>query len=117
MRALHRAGFALALGLATLAVTAAPAQAQGRGKPKHYAVSSDRALNATRVVLERQGFEVVRVVQSGDAQVVYYRAGNKGKGKGKGPVERMVIRTVERRVVFEEVPSGILVDIDLQLKL
>jgi hypothetical protein len=29
----------------------------------------------------------------------------------------MVIRTVERRIVFEDTPSGILVDIDLNLKL
>ena len=117
MRALRRAGAALALALAAVAVSTAPAHAQGRGKAKHYAVSSDRALNATRVVLERQGFEVVRVVHSSDAQVVYYRAGNKGKGKGKGPMERMVIRTVEHRVVFEEVPDRLLVDIDVQLKL
>jgi hypothetical protein len=115
MRALRRAGTALALAIATLAVSTSPAHAQGRGKAKHYAVSSDRALSATRVVLERQGFEVVRVVRSSDAQVVYYRAGN--KGKGKGPMERMVIRTVERRVVFEEVPDRLLVDIDVQLKL
>ena len=49
--------------------------------------------------------------------MVYYRRGNNGRGKGKGPMERMVIRTVERKIVFEEVPSTILVDIDLQLKL
>ena len=29
----------------------------------------------------------------------------------------MVIRTVERRVVFEDVPAGLLVDIDQELKL
>jgi len=117
MRVLRRAGVALALAFATVAVWAAPAHAQGRGKPKHYAVSSGRALDAARVVLERQGFEVVRVVHSSDAEVVYYRAGSKGKGHGKGPMERMVIRTVERRVVFEEVPDRLLLDIDLQLKL
>lgn len=117
MRVLRHAGTALALAIATLAVSTSPVHAQGRGKAKHYAVSSDRALSATRVVLERQGFEVVRVVRASDAQVVYYRAGNKGKGKGKGPMERMVIRSVERRVVFEEVPDRLLVDIDVQLKL
>jgi hypothetical protein len=103
------------LALGTMA--AAPAHAQGNGRPKHYAVSSDRALSVTRTVLERQGFEVVRVVQSENAQVIYYRAGNHGRGRGKGPIERMVIRTVERRIVFEDTPSGILVDIDLNLKL
>lgn len=103
------------LALGTMA--AAPAHAQGKGKAKHYAVSSDRAMSVTRTVLERQGFEVVRVVRSEDAQVIYYRAGNHGRGRGKGPIERMVIRTVERRIVFEDTPSGILVDIDLNLKL
>ncbi|HVL17583.1 MAG TPA: hypothetical protein VM387_06290 [Gemmatimonadales bacterium] len=103
------------LALGTMA--AAPVRAQGNSKAKHYAVSSDRAMTVTRTVLERQGFEVVRVVRSEDAQVVYYRAGNHGRGKGKGPIERMVIRTVERRVVFEDTPPAVLVDIDLNLKL
>jgi hypothetical protein len=102
--------------LLALGTMAAPrAHAQGKSKAKHYAVSSDRAMTVTRTVLERQGFEVVRVVRSEDAQVVYYRAGNHGRGKGQGP--RMVIRTVERRVVFEDAPPAVLVDIDLNLKL
>ena len=103
------------IALGTMA--AAPAHAQGKGQAKHYAVSSDRAMSVTRAVLERQGFEVVRVVRSEDAQVIYYRAGDHGRGRGKGPIARMVIRTVERRIVFEDTPSGILVDIDLNLKL
>ena len=107
---------AIAIAIAALTVaTAAPAEAQGKGK--HYAVSSDKAMDATRVVLQRQGYELVRVVRDRDTQVIYYRRGNHGRGKGKGPMERMVIRTVERRVVFEEAPSAILVDIDFQLKL
>ena len=108
--------FGIVLAVAALAtVAAAPAHAQGKGK--HYTVSSDKAMDVTRVVLERQGYELVRVVRQRDTQVVYYRRGNNGKGKGKGPMERMVIRTVERRIVFEEAPSAILVDIDFQLKL
>ena len=109
---------AVAIALIALGTLAAsPAQAQGKSKDKHYAVSSDRAMSVTRTVLERQGFEVVRVVRSDDSQVIYYRAGNRGRGRGKGPVERMVIRMVEHRVVFEEAPPAILVDIDLNLKL
>jgi len=110
-----RAPFGFALALAAFTLAAVPAHAQGKGK--HYSVSSDRAMTVTRTVLERQGFDVVRVVRSEGAQVIYYRAGNRGRGKGKGPVERMVIRTVERRVVFEEAPPAIMVDIDLNLKL
>lgn len=115
MRA-RRAVFAITVAAAGLTLTTAPeAQAQGRGK--HYAVSTDKAMSVTRAVLERKGFELVRVVRERDVQVIYYRRGNNGRGKGHGPLERMVIRTVERRIVFEEVPSGILVDIDLELKL
>jgi uncharacterized protein (UPF0548 family) len=107
----------LALALAALAVSVAPAHAQGKGKEKHYAVSSDRAVNVTRTVLVRQGFDVVRIERVGTTQVVYYRAGNRGRGKGKGRLERMVIRTVDRRVIFEDAPPAVMVDIDVNLKL
>jgi hypothetical protein len=108
-------GLALALAAATL--SAAPAHAQGKSKAKHYAVSSDRAVTVTRDILVRQGYAVVRVEHVGATQVVYYRAGNHGKGKGKGPVEKMVIRTVDRRVLFEDAPPAVMVDIDVHLKL
>ncbi|HEX3234081.1 MAG TPA: hypothetical protein VHR41_07770 [Gemmatimonadales bacterium] len=109
------AGLALVLG--ALVLSAAPANAQGKGKDKHYAVTSDRAVNVTRTVLVRQGFNVVRIERVGATQVVYYRAGNHGRGKGKGPLEKMVIRTVDRRVVFEDVPPAVMIDIDVNLKL
>ena len=107
----------LALVLAALVVSAHPAHAQGKSKGKHYTVSSDRAVKVTRTVLVRQGFDVVRIERVGVTQVVYYRAGNHGRGKGKGRVEKMIIRTVDRRVVFEDVPPAIMVDIDVNLKL
>jgi hypothetical protein len=110
------ASIALALVcLGTMSTTTV--HAQGKGNGKRYAVSNDKAFEVTRTVLVRQGFEVVRVIRSKDAQVIYYRRGNNGRGKGKGPVERMIIRTVERRIVFEETPPAILVDIDVRLKL
>ena len=107
----------LALAVLALAVSVAPAHAQGKGKDKHYAVSNDRAVTVTRNVLVRQGYDVVRIERVGTTQVVYYRAGNRGRGKGKGPVQKMVIRTVERRIVFENTPPAIMVDIDVNLKL
>jgi hypothetical protein len=113
----RRIAAGLALAVAALAISVAPAQAQGKGKDKHYAVSSDRAVNVTRTVLVRQGYDVVRVERVGTTQVVWYRAGNRGRGKGKGPLQKMVIRTVERRIVFEETPPAIMVDIDVNLKL
>jgi hypothetical protein len=107
----------LALALSALALSVAPAHAQGKGKDKHYAVSNDRAVTVTRNVLVRQGYDVVRIERVGATQVVYYRAGNRGRGRGKGPVQKMVIRTVERRIVFEDTPPAIMVDIDVNLKL
>ena len=109
------AGFTLAV--LALVLSVAPAHAQGTGKDKHYAVSNDRAVTVTRNVLVRQGYDVVRIERVGATQVVYYRAGNRGRGRGKGPVQKMVIRTVERRIVFEDTPPAIMVDIDVNLKL
>ncbi|HZA92152.1 MAG TPA: hypothetical protein VE420_05955 [Gemmatimonadales bacterium] len=106
-------------GIAAVAliVSAAPAEAQGKGKYKHYVASSEKAVSVTRTVLIRQGYTVVRVERVGPTHVVYYRRGNMGRGKGKGPVQRMVIRTVRDRVMFEETDPSVLVDIDIKLKL
>jgi uncharacterized protein (UPF0548 family) len=113
----RRFAVGLALALAAVAVVTAPAHAQGKGKAKHYTVSTDKAVSVTRTVLVRQGFDVVRIERVGATQVVYYRAGNHGRGKGKGPLEKMVIRTVDRRVVFEDAPTAVMIDIDVNLKL
>jgi len=99
-----------------IAATVALLVAGGSG-PKKYAVTNDRALVVTREVLVKQGYDVVRVERGGPDIVVWYRAGNRGRGKGKGPPVRMVIRRTEERVVFLQAPSAILVDIDLKLKL
>lgn len=106
-----------ALSLATLAVAGDSAQAQGNGKSKEYSVTGDRALDVTREVLVKQGFEVIRVEDKGDYRIIHYRRGNMGKGKGKGPPATMIIRKVRNRIVFENAPSGILVDIDVRLKI
>jgi len=100
-----------------LGITAAPAHAQGKSKEKHYRVSSDKALSVTRTVLVEQGYHVVRVERVGATQVIYFRRGNNGRGKGKGPLQRMVIRTVRDRVFFEEADPSVLVNIDVKLKL
>src|SRR2546428_13344555 len=105
----------LSLAVLALTVLALPAAAQGK-RPKKYAVTNDRALVVTRDVLVKQGYEVVRVENAGPDIVVWYRAGNRGRGKGKGPPVRMVIHRTQDRVVFLQTPSAILVDIDLKLK-
>ena len=105
-----------ALVAAALVVCATPLGAQGKG-PKKYAVTNDRALVVTREVLVKQGYEVVRVENSGRDYVVWYRRGNRGRGRGKGPPVKMVIHRTEDRVVFLSVPSAILVDIDVRLRM
>jgi len=121
--------------IAALALLVAPLAAQGKGHegdhdnsqgrggerghgPKRYAVAPDRAVVVTREVLVKRGYEVVRVETVGNDQVVWYRAGNRGRGRGKGPPVKMVIRRdpVANKVVFLETPSPILVDIDVRLR-
>ncbi len=102
----------LALG----SIAATPALAQESATAKHYAVSPERAMDVTRTVLQRHGFELVRVIRSEDAQVIYYRGSPVGE-EGTRPIERIVIRTVERRVVFEDTPSALMADIDRGLAL
>ena len=105
------------LALFGVVVTPALAQGKGKGKDKHYAVSGDKAVSVTRTVLTNQGYHVVRVERVGATQVIYFRRGNNGRGKGKGPLQRMVIRSERGRVFFEEAEPSILVEIDIKLKL
>jgi hypothetical protein len=103
--------------IALLGTASAPAQAQGKSKAKHYTVSSDKAVSVSRTVLIEQGYQIVRVERAGPTRVIYFRRGNNGRGKGKGPLQRMVIRTTRERVFFEEVEPSVLIDIDVRLKL
>jgi len=106
----------LALALFGALVTA-PLVAQGQGRKKEFVVAPSRAVSVTREVLVRQGYEVIRIDVVGNDQVVYYRRGNMGKGKGKGPPLKLVIRRVENRVLFVDTPDAVLVDINVRLKL
>ena len=112
---------ALLLGTALMAVDYAPAEAQGRGqgqaraKPKKAGISFELAITATRDVLGEKGFDVVRIEEDGDIQIVYYRRGNRGRGRGRGPVERFVIRKTDGRVQVEDAPDDIRVSIEIKL--
>jgi hypothetical protein len=115
MRAPHRV---LGAGLALIALLGAvPAHAQQIVKYKQYAVTSDRAVTVTRTVLVKRGYHIVRVDRIGGTQVIYYRRGKLGRGRARGPIQRMVIRSVRDRVVFEETEPSLLTDIDIKLKL
>jgi hypothetical protein len=106
-------------GLLVLAARPAVAQEHGHGNAhkREFAVAPDRAVSVTREVLVRQGYEVIRIQRMGNDQVVYYRRGNMGRGKGKGPPMKMIIRRVENRVVFVDTPDAVLVDINVRLRL
>jgi hypothetical protein len=119
MTSITRAALLLAL------LWAAPAWAQGQGrgnrgrpdeghdsKPK---VTVDIALGAARDVLVAKGYEVVKVEVEGDRRIVYYRAGNQGRGRGQGPPQRMVIRFADERLVLDDAPEGVRVDIGIRL--
>src|SRR5881398_4269002 len=95
----------LVITVGLLVATASAAAAQRKG-PKKYAVTNDRALVVTREVLVKQGYEVVRVENSGRDYIVWYRRGNRGRGRGKGPPVKMVIHRTEDRVVFLSVPRS-----------
>ena len=107
MRALRQLVWTGLAVCALAALAAAPAHAQATVSPKYYVVSSDRAVSVTRAVLVRRGYRVVRVARVGPTRVVYYRV-----GRHRGPVQRMVIRSVRDRVLFEETDPSVLVDVD-----
>ena len=124
----YRFGLAAALcAAATLLLTPADASAQGKGHgakhtppghAKKKVVTADDAIVATRHVLVSHGYEVVRVETVERTRVVYYRRGNMGRGKGKGPIEKIVIRPEPDRVVFvSQPPRGVMVDINVRLGL
>jgi hypothetical protein len=86
------------------------------GQAKKKVVTADQAIVATREVLVSHGYVIVRVDRVQETRVVYYRRGNMGRGKGKGPIEKIVIRPEPDRVVFvSQPPRGLMIDINLRL--
>jgi hypothetical protein len=92
----------------TKAAKVPPGQAK-----KH--VTTDEAVGLSRKILVKHGFQVVRVENLRGAQVIYYRAGNNGRGRGLGPVQKMIIRPSGTIVTFEAVPERVRLDLKLQL--
>jgi hypothetical protein len=86
------------------------------GQAKKRIVTADEAIFVTRDVLVSHGYEIVRVERVQLTRVVYYRRGNMGRGRGKGPIERIVIRPEPDRVVFvSQPPRGLMIDINVRL--
>jgi hypothetical protein len=117
MRAIRRllCSGVVAVALAGMTVSPVGAQTKVKVKVKDYAVTSDRAISVTRTVLVQRGYNVVRVERVGPTQVVYYRVKRNKHGRTVGPMQRLVIRTVRDRVVFEEAEPSVLIDIDVKL--
>jgi len=113
-----------ALILLTAPLSPALAQGKGHGKsnglPPGQAkkqVTQTEAIGVSRDVLVMHGFEVVRVETIKTGQVIYYRRGNHGRGRGLGPVERMVVRPSGSTFVFESAPKNVVLDIRVRLGL
>ncbi|HVE80045.1 MAG TPA: hypothetical protein VNA89_14360 [Gemmatimonadaceae bacterium] len=129
----------LPLALIVLTIAAGRAQAQGKskgngapeataakpelakegkgGKPAKVVVTYDRAVDVTREVLIERGYRIERVETVGPTRVIYFYRGNRGRGRGRGPLLRMIVRRVDDRFVFDHAPSGVTVDINVRLKL
>jgi hypothetical protein len=90
-------------------------QAHGQRAKVKKVVTSDDAVEVTRTVLHEQGYELVRVEQRGAVRVVYYRRGNMGRGRGKGPIMYMVVRPSPDRIIIERAPSPLLMQINVRL--
>lgn len=71
---------------------------------RHY--TSVEAVGVTRDVMRRHGYEVERVERHGDDQVIYYYRGNMGRGRGHGPLERMVIHPDHERIIVRQAPPS-----------
>jgi len=110
------------VAVALVATVSSASHAQGRGHqdkiPPGQAkkmVTIDRATDVTREVLVNHGYKVVRVDEVNGTRVVYFRRGSHGHGHGLGPMERLIIRPGRERVVFDEAPKTVLVDINVKL--
>ena len=106
----------LALSAFLTGLILSPAAAQDKAK-KSFSVSADLVLDATKLALVEEGYDVVKLDQQEELLVVYYRRGNMGKGKGKGPMERMVIRRQRDVIIIEEAEPSILLKIQVTLNL
>ena len=89
---------------------------QGSGnKKKVKVISTGDGVIIAREILVKHGYEVVRVDIVGDTRVIYYRLGNRGRGKGKGRLQKIVVRREPERIVFIDAPRAVLVDINIRL--
>jgi hypothetical protein len=89
--------------------------AEAQSKEKVKAVATNDAVAAARYALVKHGYEVVRVDVVRDTRIIYYRLGNRGRGRGKGRLEKIVIRRERERVVFDDAPKVVQLEINVKL--
>ena len=80
------------------------AEPPGQAKKR---VTHTEAVDVSRRVLVERGYVVSRVERRGDTRVIYYYRGNNGRGKGHGPLQRMVVRPSQDRFVFDGAPADV----------
>ena len=64
-------------------------------------VTVDDGIRSARIVLVEKGYVVSRVETIRGTRTIYYYRGNMGRGRGHGPLQKMVIRPNAERVVVE----------------
>ena len=74
-------------------------------------VTTSQAVVVTRDVLVTNGYQIVNVVPSGATQVIYFRRGNMGNGRGLGPVQKLYVVPSGEVVRFTSVPEPLLATI------
>ena len=93
------------------------APASGSKQKKVKIIATNDAIAAARYALVKHGYEVVRVDVVRDTRIIYYRVGNRGRGRGKGRLEKMVIRREQERVIFDDAPKVVQLEINVKLGL
>lgn len=122
MQRLTRYAVAAAVA-AALWLGGAPAEAQSNAKPgsgnkeKVKIIATNDAVAAARYALVKHGYEIIRVDVVRDTRIIYYRVGNRGRGRGKGRLEKIVIRRERERVVFDDAPKVVQLEINVKLGL
>jgi hypothetical protein len=86
-------------------------------KTKVKVIATSDAVIVAREILVKHGYDVVRVDIVDDTRVIYYRVGNRGRGRGKGRLQKIIVRREPERVVFVDAPRAVLVDINVRLGL
>lgn len=113
----------LAIASAGLWLAAGTAEAQGNAphgqdkQKKVKVISTGDAVIVAREILVKHGYEVVRVDVVEDTRIIYYRVGNRGRGRGKGRLQKIVVRREPDRIVFLDAPRVVQVDINVRLGL